>query len=530
MLAPLTRLFAIDLRTLALFRACLALVWLADTLARLGDARAFYTDGGLLPRWFATQVAETGRLSLHFANGETWFVVLALLAQALVGLALLAGWRARRAATLGWVIGASLANRNPVVLVDADLLLIALLFWSQFLPISARWSVDAALSLNPAPRASRHLSWASAALTLQVAGVAAILLRAAWSQAGSGIPGDWGLGPSPAVLLTASTVFLGGWFWDWRARRLARAAAAGKLRIYHDRDCAICLTGCLLLREFLILPGAEVLAAQDHARARALREANDSWVVIDYDDKASLRWAAFATLLRRSPLLGWLGWIAVAPGWRASGDRFYEFVARHRGALARDAAFVGRREVAFEAEAGAQRVAAIVAGLVLAWNLAIAGALPGPVLEGLGVPLRLPRLDQDWWPAPDSGARQSSWLVIPARLANGAGVDLLDPRRDAPSYVRPSPGADERGFRWRVYERHLLDTSHADYRRDYARYLCERWNRGRAAADPERLRELRLVEMIAAPAALASTPVVEQRVLWRQDCAPAGSPPEGWKG
>ena len=69
----LAEIFALDVRSLALFRVSVALVVLADLAARSGDLRDHYTDVGILPR--ATAIAEYGRygfLSLHLFGGSTF--------------------------------------------------------------------------------------------------------------------------------------------------------------------------------------------------------------------------------------------------------------------------------------------------------------------------------------------------------------------------------------------------------------------------------------------------------------------------
>src|SRR3546814_12916920 len=81
------------------------------------------------------------------------------------------GWRTRLAAIAPFVLWASLINRNPIVLIGGDLLLCCLLFWAMFLPLAARYSVDAALSTTPPPHANLHVSWASLGILVQAMSV-----------------------------------------------------------------------------------------------------------------------------------------------------------------------------------------------------------------------------------------------------------------------------------------------------------------------------------------------------------------------
>src|SRR5260370_4900239 len=124
----LERAFGIDLRSLALFRAALGTVLLADLALRSVNLATFYTDLGVMPRDWLVSVNGPWRFSLHAANGEPWFAGLLLALEALAALALLAGYRTRPANVVALVLPRSLANPTPLVLAcaPAPLLLLAL--------------------------------------------------------------------------------------------------------------------------------------------------------------------------------------------------------------------------------------------------------------------------------------------------------------------------------------------------------------------------------------------------------------------
>lgn len=594
--------FALDLRSLALFRFALGAVLFVDTLRRLADVTAFYTDLGVMPRAWAVETGGLWRLSLHLANGETWFQTLLILAQALAALALALGWRTRPSTFVAWLLTVSICNRNPLVLIGGDYLMCCLLFWSLFLPLAARWSVDAALATNAPPQDNRHLSWASAALVLQILSVyffSALLKsgREWWPQMSAiyyalsldsyaYAPGRWltqypglmralsgwvfwleligpplmllplitrrlnagirgavllqlmllhiglvftlAIGHFPFVSLASLGALIGGGFWDWQARR--GAARAGTLRIYYDGDCGFCLKTCRLMRELLILPRATIQPAQEHRRPAALMQANHSWVVIDHDDTAHLKWSAFIVLLRRSPLLGWLGFLLRAQRWTRPGDAAYDFVARHRGRFAAvTARLLPERPTRFETGVLAQRLSAALMLATLAWNLATVQALPDHVMRWLRPPFNLLHLDQIWdmfapYPLKDDG-----WWVAPGRLADGREIDVLRALAEdedlPPVYDKPDDLATRhRNFRWHIYELRLWERRYAGHRQYWGRYLCRQWNGAREARAADRLLEFKLIYMLETTPPPGLPAVVEQRVLWRHDCfAPAGS-------
>jgi hypothetical protein len=161
-------LFAIDPRTLALLRILLALYILVDLAHRSFDMEAFYTDFGAFPR----EEFGAGSLphwSFHAWSGDLWFQALLFAASALAALALLAGHRTQTAALVSWALAVSLHNRNGYVQIGGDRVFRLVLFWSLFLPLGRRWSLDALRGGLPADiRQRRVLSVASVALLLQV--------------------------------------------------------------------------------------------------------------------------------------------------------------------------------------------------------------------------------------------------------------------------------------------------------------------------------------------------------------------------
>ena len=109
------------------------------------------------------------------AGWPGWQVLLFILS-AVVALLLAAGYRTRLMSVLTWILLVSLINRNHFVLQAGDQLLVILSFWSMFLPLNVRWSIDAAMDEqnredpNRAilPPDAAHFSIATIAVILQV--------------------------------------------------------------------------------------------------------------------------------------------------------------------------------------------------------------------------------------------------------------------------------------------------------------------------------------------------------------------------
>jgi hypothetical protein len=138
------RIFWLDLRSLALMRIALGSVLLFDLLFRALYLEAHYTDAGVLPR--SALLDESSlffSISIYFISGYKHVVGLLYLIQIAAAIGLIVGYRTRLMTVLSWFLLLSLHERNPFVNFGADFTLLAYLFWMVFLPMGARWSIDA---------------------------------------------------------------------------------------------------------------------------------------------------------------------------------------------------------------------------------------------------------------------------------------------------------------------------------------------------------------------------------------------------
>ncbi len=159
----------VDLRSLALFRLLLGGLLLFDALHRLMDVELYLSDEGIFPsaRFLAMWNEWDWLWSFHHLTGSWQWPAFLLILQALAAIGLLLGWKTRWMAVISWILLVSLHHRNRYLLQGSDVLLSGLLLWAIFLPISARFSVDAALNTAPKPTNPRYGSAATVALLLQ---------------------------------------------------------------------------------------------------------------------------------------------------------------------------------------------------------------------------------------------------------------------------------------------------------------------------------------------------------------------------
>lgn len=160
-------IFGIDLRTLALFRIVLSTTIILDLLSRSQDLVAHYTDFGVLPRAVLVNQLSDSSFSFHMVNGTALFQAALFFLAALIAFFMLLGWKTRLMTIISWLLLISIQNRNVWILSGEDNLLLLLTFWSIFLPLGAKYSIDAALDLERDQRPNAFFSVATCAILIQ---------------------------------------------------------------------------------------------------------------------------------------------------------------------------------------------------------------------------------------------------------------------------------------------------------------------------------------------------------------------------
>jgi len=164
----LRTVFECDLRSLALFRVGLGLAFVVDLLSRSRDLRAHYTYFGVIPQPIGL---ESSLLSfLHLVVGSVWLQASVFLFAGLCAVALAVGYKTRLATLACWFLLLFIQSRNNLVFQGGDKLLLLMLFWGIFLPLGARYSVDAAIDETlPRDSPNNYFSMGTVAILLQVA-------------------------------------------------------------------------------------------------------------------------------------------------------------------------------------------------------------------------------------------------------------------------------------------------------------------------------------------------------------------------
>ena len=171
--------FALDVRAVGIFRILLASTILADQLLRLSEFDAFLLGAGLVLVTDSREWNGACYWSLYWL-GEGPLVPLVLEAVRLVATVTLAlGIRSRLSAFVLFLVLASLATRNPLVLYGGDRLLIVMTFFGAFLPLGGAWSFDRRWHWG-----EREATVASAATTAYVVQVLLVWFMAGLHKSG----------------------------------------------------------------------------------------------------------------------------------------------------------------------------------------------------------------------------------------------------------------------------------------------------------------------------------------------------------
>jgi hypothetical protein len=422
----------LDARALAAWRIAAGALLLIDLCWRALELEAFYTDRGILPRaaLAALELPVLQNLpswSLHAVSGAWGWQAALFVVAALCAVGLMLGWRTRWMCVASWLLLTSLHAHNPVALYRGDAALRLLLFWSMWLPLGARWSLDARRA-GDQTRAAQQATFVGAASLAITAQWALLYLASVLHKRGPAWRED-GLAVYYALQLddfcTAAGAWLGRLLWEqpaWSAPltygTLALEIAAPLLllvpwRVAQARGAAILMASALHLG-LLITMRLDLF----------------TWVMLS-------------------------GWLIFIPG-----------AVFDRGAAPAPAASPA---AAPSNDPAWSPVLAALVVCVAVWS--VGDLWPPQPIEALRAPLRAAGLAQRWSMFSPDPARDDGWIVAAATLADGRVVDLATGH---PPDDQPPARRDADNLRWRSYQLQLSRDSSGVLADAYLVWLCRR--------------------------------------------------------
>ena len=463
----LERWFGLDTRSLAAFRIGFGVIVVLDVANRIPDLIVHYTDAGALPRWaVAEHLARLEHVSFHMASGSGGWIAFLFAVQLLAGVALMVGFHTRLATAIAWALTVSLHNRNSLVLHSGDVIIRLMLFWAMFLPLGARWSIDARRPLLRPEPPTTFTSVGSAGFLVQLASVYvftwALKTGAAWHD-------------GTAVYYTLQI--------DHFAKHPQSAWMLQYLDVLELLTNATIVfeiaAPALLLFPFFKGPFRTALVF-------------GFWGL-------HLGFFAFMEL----GLFPWTciaAWTAVLPGW--FWDRLR--VRATHGAAMRPPRWT-------------EAVAAFCLILATWWNISTIETRFA-VRQPFTAVGRVLRLDQKWEMFAPYPLKDDGWFVIAGRLHDGTETELL--RGGPVRFDKPERIAESyHGQRWAKYMRNLYTPKYKQMRLYYGKYLCKSHNAGKKRSDPDSLEGFDIVYMKEqTPPPGAPNPVPEKINLWTHRC------------
>ncbi len=483
---------ALDLRSLALFRMAFGICLFIDVLFRMFYINDFYTDQSVLPREaIIGQFLGQWETSLLFISGQPEIIFTIFLATLVAIVMFTIGYRTRLAAFLLWILINSIYSRAQIVLHGGDDLIRVLLFWCQFVPLAAVFSVDRYLSGQEPPQNKTLLSLGGAGLLFQLLFLymftAALKFHPVWTKEGSAVyyalsleqftdkPGQWLLQfPQLMKFLTFSTLVLE------------------------------------LFGPFLLL----VPMIQRYVRIP---------IVLAF---ISFHFGLFVTLhLGPFPWTCMAAWLFVLPA------GFWDLVQKwpYRP-IFHISEFIKKQKWIAEVpplkfSSLFEWVAGVFVVLMLLWNLSHHDWFPYKKSENFRIVMVLTHLHQKWnmfapYPRKDDG-----WYIVEAKLFNG---ETVNPFAHDLVYTEEKPrdvAATYKNTMWRKYlSNSWLKTNHK-YRVYFGRYLCRNWNSTKTNHD-DKINTIKISFMLqmTPPPGKEAEPT-KKELLWRHYCF---NKPENW--
>jgi hypothetical protein len=501
---------ALDLRSLALLRIALGLVLLLSLVERAQDVAAHYTDDGLLSREERKTLepleeftAPQWQASLFMLNGEAWFQYALLGAAAGLAVLLVAGWRTPWVLFGSWVLLVGVQARNPLLLQGGDDVLRVLVFWSLFVPLGAKWSLDALRTSKSQRTPTKTWAWHPSP-SVATLGTAALIVQLACIYFFTGLlkkhPIWWS--EWSAVYYTLSIDHFATPFGRWLLNfpTLLQAFTLGALVL---EIAGPVLLFCPWKNDWLRLAVAGGFIAFHLGLALTMELGYFPYICIAY-------------------------WLVLLP------PRFWEFLALCGQRWMASRLEKPARETAADSPKDAEReltrfpesrpswagncLIAVLLAYVLLLNVArISGNLAAHLTAG---PVKVlgdaAQLNQFWCMFAPRPNTYGGWLSLRGQLTDGTAVNLLCPELPPWDEKPPLVSAVYPTERWRKCLMNLFERDIPDHRRRVGEYFVRRWN---AEHGPDQqlvsAQIVHLVESTEPPCRLRSkSDVPSRQVLW----------------
>lgn len=480
-------LFGADLRSLAIFRIGIASILILDLINRARNLDAHYTDQGILPRT-AVQGIYSHYMSIHMLSGDKAFEAFLFILAGIFALALLVGFYTKTVTFISWFFLVSLQARNTQILHGGDLLLRILLFWSLFLPLGARYSIDSLLNKSKKKLHIRILSWGTFGIYMQIV---FLYLFSVWFK----ISGkEWLSGT--AVYYTLSIDHF--------------ATNFGKFLLYHPILLKY-LTYSVLTFEFIgtILLFTPIMLGPIRTLIIIL------FILMQIGFGISIRLGFF-------PVTASVAMLCLIPTWfwdkfficieKTGIKKYFNKYCYKKKILQKAANIIPQQNINFKSSLIASCLVAFFLVYIFFSNMQSIGAYGMPSnVKSIGYALSI---NQKWNMFAPTPRKNDGWFVVVGRLQDGKYMDVM--RNKPVSWEKPKlVSSDYEDQNWNKYMFKLGDEE-GEIPRYYGRYLCYNWNTKNE--ENQNLEEVTIYYMLERTLPNYQHPPIKKIPIWNEIC------------
>jgi hypothetical protein len=480
--------FAVDLRSLALFRIAFGFCLFLDLTYRAFYIPVFYTDWGVLPRGpLLEQFLNRWEISLNLISGLAGVQVVLFLIAIFASLTFMVGYFTRVSAFVLWILVTSIQVRNQVVLHGGDDVIRLMLFWCQFVPLAAEFSFDKRINKIPSPKDHRFVNFGTAGIIFQVCAI---------------------------YFFTA----LLKWHPIWHTEGSA---------VYYalSLDEFTSPVGIYLLRfpEFLRIMTFMTVTLEFFGPISAMIP----FPLFNWRILVAPAFICFHLGLALTMELGLFPWVCMSAWLAFLPAYFWEKVGPISWSV--PAAWLKPLKIPppprLKFSYLNQGVAAIFVVLILYWNMTSLEHLHLQKPQWMRHTMSLVGTYQKWSMFAPFPRKDDGWYVMEAEQLDGNKIDLWS-KDHSLSFEKPANVADTyRNSLWRKYLTNLWLTNYNDYRLYLGRYLCRNWNTDRDKVEQVNTIIINyMVEMTPLPGQPLGE--IRKEVIWRHYCF---TKPDDWK-
>ncbi len=350
------------------------------------------------------------------------------------------------------------------------------------------------------------------------------------------------IGLFPALGIFTWLVFIPSDIWDGLFQKIYTPEMAG-LTINYDRDCGFCKKMVLFLRTLLVLPKTQMRVCQDDPSILADMEANNSWVVVDWQGNRRFKWDAIAYIVSLSPVFKLLAPILRLPPLMVVGTKIYETIASNRKMAGNFTKPFKYRPIEIRSVKLINVVTLLLLTYITVWNFknlvelttsrgtVTSGILKSSerifkskTLNSIDWFSRIFRIDQSWSIFAPAPPRDDGWYVVVAKLKDGSEVDILR-KGAAVSWDKPSIGVRNYiypNMQWRTFFINLNRAIGKKVIPYYGEYLCRDWNEQHQGAKQVESFEIYFMSERTVPP--GETQNVEKISILQQSCSQGNKP------